>query len=78
MKFTAIVLASALVLSSTCAFAHTVRHKPNVRSHTAAPSVVLRPKYRNPNGKAQGWFHPTPPPTGSFDDPEGKRSRLPL
>jgi len=78
MKLTATVLASALVLASTCAFAHTVRHKSNVRSHTAASSVVLRPQYRNQNGNAQGRFHPTPPPTQSFDDPEGKRSGLPL
>jgi hypothetical protein len=82
MKLTVMVLASALALSGTCAFAHADRHKSDVRSHTmhraAAPSVVLRPKYRTPNGSARGWFHPTPPPTQSFDDPEGKRSGLPL
>jgi hypothetical protein len=30
MKLTAMVLASAFALSSTCAFADTVRHKSNV------------------------------------------------
>jgi len=83
MKLAAMALASAFALSSTCAFAHTVRHKSNVRTHTmyrdAAPSVVLRPKYGNPNGKLvindPGRFHQT---TQSFDDPEGKDSRLSL
>lgn len=82
MKLAAMVLGSALVLSSPCAYAHPVRHKSIVRPHTmrgfAAPSAVLGPKYRNPNGNAQGWFKPTFPPTQSFDDPEGKRSGLPL
>ena len=82
MKLTAMVLASAFALSSTCAFAHTVRHKSNVRTHTVhtdgAPSVVLRPKYGNPTGNDRGRFHQTPAPTQSFDDPEGKNSGLPL
>jgi hypothetical protein len=82
MKFTAMVLASTLALSSTCAFAHTVRHKSNVRIHTVhkdgARSVVSRPRYRNPADNDRGWFHPTPPLTQSFDDPEGKNSGLPL
>ena len=84
MKLAAMALASAFALSSTCAFAHTVRHKSNVRTHTtyrdAAPSVVLRPKYGNPSGKPvindPGRFHQTPAPTQSFDDPEGKDSGL--
>jgi hypothetical protein len=44
----------------------------------AAPLVVLRSKYRNPNGNELGWFHPTPPPAQSFNDPEGKNSGLSL
>ena len=82
MKLTAMALASAFALSGTCAFAHTVRHQPNVRTHTmygdAAPSVVLRPKYGNPNESNLARFHQTPAPTQSFDDPEGKDSRLSL
>ncbi len=82
MKVTAMVLVSAFALSNTCAFAHTVRHKSNVRNHTiysdAAASVVSRPKYGNPNGDNPGRFHQTPAPTQSFDDPEGKESRLSL
>jgi hypothetical protein len=58
MKLTAMALASAFALSSTCAFAHTVRHESNVRTHAmyrdAAPSVVLHPKYGNPNGNFSG------------------------
>jgi hypothetical protein len=82
MKLTAMALASAFALSSTCAFAHTVRHKANVRTHTvyrdAAPSVVLLSKYGKPNGNGPGRFHQTPAPTQSFDDPEGKESLLSL
>ena len=52
-------LASAFVLSSTCAFAHTVRHESNVRTHpkyrAVAPSVVSHPKYGNPNGNFSGY-----------------------
>jgi hypothetical protein len=58
MKLPAIALASAFALSSTCALAHTVRHKSNVRTHPmhsdATPSVVLHPKYGNPNGNQWG------------------------
>ena len=58
MKLTAMALASAFALSSTCAFAHTVRHGSNVRTYPtysdAAPSVVLHPKYGNPNGNPDG------------------------
>jgi hypothetical protein len=82
MKLTGMVLASVFALSSTCAFGHTVSHGSNVRAHTmyrvAAPLVVLRSKYRNPNGNELGWFHPTPPPAQSFNDPEGKNSGLSL
>ncbi len=82
MKLAAIVLASAFALSGTCAFAHTVRHKSDVRTHTtygdAAPSVVLRPKYGNLNGNDPARFHQTPAPAQSFDDPEGKDSGLSL
>jgi hypothetical protein len=59
MKLMAIALASAFALSSTCAFAHTVRHKSNVRTHPmsrdAAPPSVLYPKYGNPNGNFSGY-----------------------
>ena len=58
MKLTAIALASAFALSSTCAFAHTVRHEAKVRTYPiyrdAAPSVVLHPNYGNPNGNPDG------------------------
>ena len=54
MKLTAMALASAFALSSTCAFAHTVRHESNVR-RDAAPSVVLHPKYGDPNGNFSGY-----------------------
>lgn len=54
MKLMAMTLATSFALSSTCVFAHTVRHGPNVRAHTmhkdAARSVRLHPKYNNPNG----------------------------
>ena len=59
MKLTAMALASAFALSSTCALAHTVRHESNVRTHrmyrNAAPSVALFPKYANPNGNFSGY-----------------------
>ena len=59
MKLTAMALASAFALSSTYAFAHTVRHESKVRTHPmyrdAAPSVVLHPKYGNPNGNFSGY-----------------------
>jgi hypothetical protein len=54
MKLTAMAMATALALSSTCAFAHTVRHKSNVKTHPmysdAAPSAVSHPGYGNPDG----------------------------
>ena len=83
MKLVAMILASAFALSSTCAFAHAVRHKSNVKTHTkywdAAPSVVLGPKYGNPNGNDSGRFNQTPRTQSfDFDDPEGKDSRLSL
>jgi hypothetical protein len=82
MKVTAMVLASAFAFSSTCAFAHTVRHKSNVKTQTmygdAAPSVILRPEYGHPNGNDPGRFNRTPAPTQSFDDPEGKESGITL
>jgi hypothetical protein len=59
MKLTAMALASAFALFSTCAFANTVRHDSNVRTHPmyrdAAPSVDLHLKYGNPNGKFSGY-----------------------
>jgi hypothetical protein len=59
MKLTAMALASAFALSSSCVFAHPVRHESNVRAHLmyrdAAPSVVLHPKYGNPNGNSNGY-----------------------
>ena len=57
MKLMAMALASAFALSSTWAFAHTVRHRSNVRTHPmyAAQSVVLHPKYGNPNGNFSGY-----------------------
>lgn len=59
MKLTAMALAAAFALSSACAFAHTVRHASNFRTHPmyrdAAPSVVLHPKERNPNGNFSGY-----------------------
>ena len=54
MKLVATALALAFTLSSTCTFAHTVRHKSKVRTHPmysdAAPPVVSQSEYRNPNG----------------------------
>lgn len=59
MKLTAMALASAFALSSTCAFAHTVRHKSNVRTYPmyrdATPPAVLHPKYGNPNDNFRGY-----------------------
>jgi hypothetical protein len=64
MKLAAMALASAFALSSSCVFAHPVRHE-SLRAHPmyrdAAPSVVLHPKYGNPNGNSNGnrdvWGH---------------------
>jgi hypothetical protein len=54
MKLTAIALAFAFGLSSTCAFAHTVRHKSKVRTYPmysdATPPVVSYP-----NGNFSGY-----------------------
>jgi hypothetical protein len=61
MKFTVMALATAFALSSTCAFAHTVRHGSNARTPAtygnAAPPVALLPKYGNPNGNRDAWGH---------------------
>ena len=50
MKAAALVLASALAISSTCAFAHTVRVNSSVTSHPlygdAGSPVVSHPKFR--------------------------------
>jgi hypothetical protein len=58
MKLMAMALASAFALSSTCAFAHTVRHGSNARTHSvygdAAPSVVLH-QYDNADGNFSGY-----------------------
>jgi hypothetical protein len=70
MKFTAMALACAFALSSTCAFAHTVPHQSNAKTHPkthpmysdAAPSVVSHLN-GNPNGNFSGtgnrdvWGH---------------------
>jgi hypothetical protein len=58
MKLAAIAFASVFVLSSTCAFANTVRHERHVRTNhiyrDAEPSVTLHPNYGNPNGNPDG------------------------
>ena len=41
MKLTAMALATAFALSSTCAFAHTVRHGSNARTHTTYKDAVV-------------------------------------
>jgi hypothetical protein len=57
MKLAATVLATAFALSSTCAFAHTVRHGSNVTTRSvykdAAPSVAL--SHGNLNGNFSGY-----------------------
>jgi hypothetical protein len=54
MKLTAIALASALALSSTCALANTT-HRSDVRiHHRTAGMVQLHPNYGNPNGNPDG------------------------
>jgi hypothetical protein len=67
MKLTTMALATLFALSSTCVFAHTVRHGSNVRAHSAhkhaVPSVRLQPKYNNANrefsesGNHDVWGH---------------------
>ena len=51
MKLATIALATSFALSSTCVFAHTVRHGSKVHAHAmhrhAAPSARLQPN--NPN-----------------------------
>ena len=58
MKFTAMALATAFALSSSCAFAHKDRHSSNVKTRPlysdAARSIVSHPKYDNPNGNFSG------------------------
>jgi hypothetical protein len=59
MKLTAMALAAAFALSSTCAFARTIRHE----YRDAAPSAVSHLKDGNPNGNFSGsgnrdvWGH---------------------
>ena len=56
MKLTAMALAAVFALSSTCAFAHTVRHESNVRTHPMYRDAArLHPKERNPNGNFSGY-----------------------
>jgi hypothetical protein len=59
MRLTALALAWAVAFSSTCAFAHTVRHRSNVRTHPmysdAAPSIASHPRYDNPNANFRGY-----------------------
>jgi hypothetical protein len=67
MKLAAIALASAFAISSTCAFAQTVRDKSNVTTHPmyrgTDPSIVSHPKYGNLYGNFGGagntdvWGH---------------------
>lgn len=63
MRFTAIALASVFALSSSFAFAHTVRHESRVSTYSvyrdAAPSVGLHPNYGNPSGNFSRdvWGH---------------------
>jgi hypothetical protein len=59
MKLTPMALASAFTLSSSCAFAHTVRHKSHFSTHPAhsyaRPPVVLHPKNDNLIGNFAGY-----------------------
>jgi hypothetical protein len=65
MKLSAMALATVFALSSTNAFAHTVRHGSNVTARPmyrdAAPSVALPSEHGNPNGNFSGnrdvWGH---------------------
>ena len=67
MKLAAIGLASAFAISSTCAFAQTVRDKSNVTTHPmyrgTDPSAVSHPKYGSLYGNFSGagntdvWGH---------------------
>jgi hypothetical protein len=62
MRPAAMALAWVFAFSSTCAFAHTVRHGSNVRTHPiysdAAPSIALHPNYGDPNGNFSGYGNP--------------------
>ncbi len=59
MKLAAMALAAAFALSSTCAFAHTVRRGSNGTAHPtyrdAAPSVALGPENGNSSGNFSGY-----------------------
>ena len=64
MKLTAMALALASALSSSCAFADTVRHDSNATMYRdAARSVALHRKYGDPNDNFSGtgnrdvWGH---------------------
>jgi hypothetical protein len=53
MKLTTIALASAFALSGSFGFAHTIPHRPDVRTHTAYSSAA--PSYGNSNGNLGGY-----------------------
>ena len=60
MKLTAVALATAFALSSTCAFAHTVRHGSNVKPRTTyRDAVVSADPGANFSGHENGnvWGH---------------------
>jgi len=60
MKLTAMALATAFALSSTCAFAHTVRHESKAKSHTTyRNAVVSADPEANFSGRGNGdvWGH---------------------
>ena len=60
MKITAMAIATAFALSSTCAFAHTVRRESNGRTHSTyrdtAPSVVPDGNFSG-HGNGDVWGH---------------------
>jgi len=57
MKLTAMALVTAFALSSTCAFAHTVRHGSKAMSHTTYRDAVV--SAADPSGHENGdvWGH---------------------
>jgi hypothetical protein len=61
MKLTAMALAAAFALSSSCAFAYTDRHSSNVKTHPvygdAARPIVSHPKYDSERGNPDAWGH---------------------
>jgi hypothetical protein len=60
MKLTAMALATVFALSSTCAFAHTVRHGSNARTHTTyRDAVASADPEANISGHGNGdvWGH---------------------